>query len=58
MNFKFCGDGERVKGKGKAIPLQALTGNLLYIINPYRAVNTFHHGYKSALYKQSVRTAL
>jgi hypothetical protein len=24
----------------------------------FRAVNTFHHGYKSTLYKQSVRTAL
>jgi hypothetical protein len=27
-------------------------------ISPYRAVNAFHHGYKSALYKQSVCTAL
>ena len=37
--------------------------NLLYIygISPYRAVNTFHHGYKNlicCICKESVRTAL
>jgi hypothetical protein len=30
----------------------------IYGISPYRAVNTFHHGYKSALYEQSARNAL
>jgi hypothetical protein len=30
----------------------------IYGISPYRALNTFHRTFKSALYKQSERTAL